>query len=237
MNRNPLVTIITTTWYPHSEGGKKRAIYATKAAESWYKHLIYDSYMKLHVADDGSQIPVPDFSNISNSLPVIYSRQDRKGIGASLNTAFQTAFKNSPIAIYIVDDWVLLQDIDITPWVRLLMSNDKVGMVRLGPPHPGLTGKVVNYPQGWGLLLDRHDFAYGMRPAIYHRRLFEAYGWFMENINCWECERIFNENICSQPEKPDIIYALFNYWKHERTLDIGQLEPGQETREVYHELN
>jgi len=207
------IAIITTTYYPDNDAGRRRYRIAMDCIKSWYKHLKYDGDMELFIADDGSEI-VTNYN----------SRQERKGIGTSLNTAFQEVLKDTDIALYIVDDWLLHQNIDITQWVKLLRNNEGIGMVRIGPPHPDLTGTVKLFEEGWALVINKHNYAYGMRPAIYHKRLFEAYEWFEEGISCWECERLFNEHLCAS-EGPDIVYALPNPWEHVDILPLGQIVP------------
>lgn len=207
------LTIVTTTYYPNTEQGNERYKQFRECMQSWLYGLIYDKGLGIHVADDGSEI------NIKYS-----SHQKRKGIGASLNTGFKKTFENSPIAMYIVDDFMLDCEININPYVELLKNNEHIGMVRIGPPHPDLTGTVKLFNEGWALVLNRHNYAYSMRPAIYHKRFFDAYGWFDEGISCWECERLYNERFCAS-QGPEIVYALPNPWEHIDVLPLGQIEP------------
>lgn len=210
-----MVNIVTTTYYPDNELGRARAKQYIECVESWFWGLQYDNGLSLIVADDGSEF---DFSGWT-------IRQERKGIGASLNAGFKAAFEHSDIAMYIVDDFMLNEKIDITPWVKLLNEHEDIGMVRIGMPHPGLTGHVALTDKGWVMYLDRHDFAYAMRPALFHKRFFDAYGWFKEEINCWECERLYNLHFCVT-KGPEIVYALPCPWTHEDILPLGELEPG-----------
>ena len=86
-------------------------------------------------------------------------------------------------------------------------------MVRLVPPHPGITGKVRMFPTGWAFVVDRHHFAFAFRPALYHQRFIDAYGWFSEGTSALECERRYNEHFARTPG-PEIIYALPYPWVH-----------------------
>ncbi len=216
----PLLNIVTTTYFPDNAQGRRRADFAQKCIRSWNKYLHYDGPITIHIADDGSPIN----TILRNEPNIVRSYGDRKGVGASLNRGLQTSFVVSPLVVYIMDDWMLEEKIHLSPWVRLLLEDKDIGIVRLGPPHPGLTGEVINYPHGWALKLDRHHFAYGLRPAIYHKRFFDAYGWFNEGESAVETERKFNINFC-ESEGPCIIHAIFSPWKHMRTLDLGELEP------------
>lgn len=231
MSDLPRVNIVATTYYPTSQKGIDRLASLKHCIESWAENLKYRGNLGLHIADDGTRLP--DFLE---ELGLIWQRrrppmprltnswQNRKGVGASLNQGFANVFIDSPFAMYIMDDWFLEQEIDLNPWVALLLRDESIGMVRIGPPHPGLTGKIVNYPEGWGLLLDKHDFAFGMRPALYHERFFEAYGYFSEGDSAVECERKYNVHMCDSPG-PDIVYAVIQPWHHMRILDLGEVEP------------
>jgi len=207
------VTIITTTYYPDTKAGRNRYSRACECISSWLNNIIFDGIVMTHISDDGSEIKIK-----------YDSRQYRMGVGASLNNGFWEVFKYTDVAMYVVDDWRLNEKLDITPWVNMLRNNKDIGMVRLGPPHPDLTGIIKMFNEGFAIVLDRHNYAYAMRPALYHRRFFESYGWFEEEICCWECERIYNEHFC-RTEGPKIVYALPVCWEHIDTLALGQLEP------------
>lgn len=202
---------------------------AREALSSWQQHLLYPAGdVFLHVADDGS---VPDgyperFGPFHDSRfgEPSFSRQERHGVGASLNAGFAEAFKRSPFALYFVDDWALTGDLDLTAWVRILLEDESIGMVRLGPPHPDLTGRVKHTPIGWYLRLDRHHYAFAHRPALYHERFLTAYGAFEEDVNAYDCERIYAERFC-KTAGPDIVYALPYPWSHVGTVELAGVQP------------
>lgn len=222
----PALTIVMTTYFPEGEMGRLRKLAAVKTLYSWRKHLRYVGDIRLHVADDGSE-------HASSDLPSLwcpcgsYSQQQRKGVGASMNTGIKRGFERSPLVAMFMDDWSLTETFDITPWARLLLERNDVGMVRLGPPHPGTSGVVEAFTeewQGWGLRLDRSGFAFGHRPAIYHRRLFDSYGYFAENTNALECERLYNETFRGT-QGPDVVLALPHPWFHINTTSMSGVEP------------
>jgi hypothetical protein len=101
-------------------------------------------------------------------------------------------------------------------------------MIRLGPPHPNISGKAEMFTtdwQGWGLRLDRHDFAFGHRPALYHARMLEFYGFFEEKASALECERMYNDVFVSKPKGPDIVLALPHAWYHMDSIELSGVEP------------
>lgn len=228
MNHPPVI-IMMTTWAPEGIVGEMRALSAKIALESWSKNLEYAGEIRLHVADDGSTYESYGRGLLNPPCSwweglATFSRQERRGVGASLNVGFKAAFAISPLAVYFVDDWRLPCLFNLTPWAELLLQDDSVGMVRFGPPHPHLTGGMRMYPSGWGLLLDRHHFVYGFRPAMYHQRFFEAYGGFDEGLNAFECEKLYNERFCKS-EGPSIVYALPYPWEHVGRIEVGDVVP------------
>lgn len=234
MSDLPPITIVMTTWAPPEKLGLQRMLAAWRALMSWQVLLEYpDDNLRLHVADDGSD-PAHQYGLGMDTNPcrwwtrsegVTFSRQERQGVGASLNAGFKTAFQAGPLAAYFVDDWVLKQVMDLRPWARLLMEDESVGMVRLGPPHPNISGTVKHYPGiGWGLLLDRHHYAFGTRPFLMHRRFYEQYGPFTENVSALECERLYNYWFCSH-RGPGIVHALEYPWEPIEETHLSEVKP------------
>lgn len=228
----PYVVIVMTTYFPDNDKGEERRLAAIQTFKSWEEHLKYsaasDAHLKVCISDDGSPV-FPPFRWFNGYL-VTSSLQHRKGVGASLNAGIKRAREiigHSPIIMYMVDDWKLTQDFDISPWVRLLAEREDVCMVRLGPPHPNTRGKVEMFTeewQGWGLRLDRYAYAFGHRPALYHPRMILNYGWFEENVSALECERLYAEKFVNLPG-PDIVLALPHPWKHIDTFSMSGMEP------------
>lgn len=233
MTKLPPITVVVTTYLPDGHAGAMRAIAVNRTLESWLNYLRYNGELCLHIADDGSNEPLIRLNEWIHR-EVTYSRQNRKGVGASLNAGFRRAFETSPLVAYFVDDWALTRTFDLTPWAQLLMEREDVGMVRLGPPHPGIAGRVEMFTdnwQGWGLRLWRQGFAFAHRPALYHKRMIDRYGWFAENVNALECEHRYNMVFCSIPDSitmPDIVLALPHPWQHLDTPSLSALEPEQE---------
>lgn len=237
----PPIGVILTTYIPNGIAGDLRVQAILKTVKSWEDNLQYEGIFRLHHASD--QILSTNYL-MSNFFEFPFLRwygqiistswQDRHGVGASLNAGFKTIWDVTPDALilYAVDDWMLTEPFDLTPWARLLLEREDVGMVRLGPPHPDLTGKIEMFTsewQGWGLRLDRHHYAFGHRPALYHRRMIDDYGWFAEDCSALECERLYNEQFCSKASAgrrySDIVLALQHPWKHLDSVELADLDP------------
>jgi len=223
------ITQLITTYFPAGEDEQKRTDAFKVAFGSWHdNYLRYARDMYYHIADDGSKC----FENIKEWVSywtdhVTYTQQHRQGVGASLNAGLSKAFETSPIVLYAVDDWELTQYFDITPWVKLLLDNEDVGMVRLGPPHPHLTGRIECFTedwQGWGLRLDKHGYAFAQRPFLLHKRFIDAYGPFPENCSAMDCEYLYNDRVCNN-KGPDIVLALPHPWNHIYGIDLSNVRP------------
>lgn len=222
----PPVTIVMTTYFPEGEVGYQRRAAAEDTLRSWDECMFYSGDLHLHVGDDGSYICPWLEEWVGTWEGTSRSYQEHQGVGASLNKGFRKAYETSPIVFYGVDDWSLTEPFDITPWVQVLLERLDIGMVRLGMPHPNLAGRVEHLgPLGWGLLLDKYSYAYGQRPALYHQRFTDAYGWFKEDVSAIDCEREYAEHFI-RTSGPDIIMALPHPWKHIDTISMSSMTPG-----------
>jgi len=232
----PDVTIAMTTWAPAGEDGYRRSMAVKVTLSSWLRNLHYEGRRRIHIADDGSTLM--DYPQMLGHIvemrgiqtgepwPLEFSRGERHGVGASLNRAFKAGFDRGDLVLYGVDDWMLPEAFDITPWAAFLEEREDVGMIRFFP-HPDLSGHIGMIPGdqvGHYLRLDRHHYAFGHRPALYHRRMIDAYGWFAEDTNAYDCERIYNERFASHGG-PDIVLALPHYWRHIGGTEFAGIEP------------
>lgn len=225
----PPVTILMTTWAPDDgEKGRAREEAARRALRSWERQLRYSGSLFLHVADDGSALPGYPVRVTEGTLfweKATFSYQQRQGLGASLNKGLAEAFSRSPLVLHAVDDWELLESLDLDPWVKTLLDPDlRLGMIRLGPPHPDLSGVVKMVPEGWLLWLERHHYAFSFRPALWHERLIQTYGPFEERTSALHCEWDYNERFCGR-SGPDIALALPVPWAHIYTSELSAVTP------------
>lgn len=225
------VTCVMTTWFDskHPIEMLKRYEAAKATARSWLQYLELDEEIFLHIADDGTDKEIlnqfkQDCWRMGWGDRITMSQNDRKGVGASLNKGF-SLHMNHHVIFYGVDDWSLPQGFDLNPWVSHLIFSKDIGMIRLGPPHPNLRGTVEHLGElGWGLRLDKYSYAYGQRPALYHRRFIDAYGWFPEGKSAIDCEREYSERVNSM-EGPAIMLALPHPWQHIYTTSLSDLTP------------
>lgn len=227
----PRISIVATTYYPADASGDARLAIAEDTFASWSEHLRYDGEIGLHVADDGTDDErFAMLSKIANRVTraagwsLIASRQQRHGVGASLNEGFAMAQLSGSLVLYAVDDWPLSARFDLTPWARMLVEQEDIGCIRLGPPHPWLTGRVECPPYGWILRLARHHYVDSMRPSLFHQRFWQAYGPYAEDTSAFEAERLHNLHFCATPG-PDIVLALPTPFDHVNGPELGDVMP------------
>ena len=235
MTTLPPITITITTYASDDLQGVQRTKAARQAWRSWATYLRYDGELRVHVADDGSERRGYNeawWRKVQVSCPLgslTYSRQDRGGVGASLNAGWRQAIADGALALYPVDDWQLLGPLDLTPWAELILDHPEgPAGVRLGPPHPGMTGTVEHWENRWFLRPDRHHFVFAQRPALFDPvRMTLAYGWHDEGINALECERLYNERYCGimPGAAPDVVLALLHPWDHIYTTSLSDADP------------
>lgn len=218
----PPVTIAMTTYFPEGPEGRKRRDVAYHALYSWEDNLWYKGQLRIHIGDDGSYCEFKtDWEHVT------YSRQERGGVGASLNKGLRQAFSVSDYALHMVDDWLLVKEFDLNPWVQVLMEREDIGLIRLGPPHPHIIGQaemLIDDIFDWGLVLKREYYAFATRPFLLHKRFIDAYGWFEEGKSALEVERLYNEKFCLM-SGPDIVYALPHFWEHGHSISMSEIEP------------
>lgn len=218
--------VLVTTYAP----GQLRVDAAKRSIESWKEHLIVDSDREilLHIADDGSA-PSLNYGEdwwrkqAQGWAHLTYSRQEQGGIGMSLNKGI--AALDTPIILYPMDDWSLLYPMQIEPWITLLVENDDTGCIRMGQPSGSVRG---GRGKRFGLLVgvdfERYAFYWSLTPALYHRRFFDAYGAFKEEVSPAACEDDYNRRIISTPG-PAVLVAMLNPWQHLWSIKTGDLKP------------
>ena len=97
------------------------------------------------------------------------------------------------------------------------MERVNFGIVRLGPPHPNTEGRIVylSTKQMFDFVLQLHhvNVAFSIRPFLLHKRFIDAYGWFKEGVNAFECEQDYTIRF-NQGTGPEIIHPMIHPWVH-----------------------
>jgi hypothetical protein len=125
-----------------------------------------------------------------------------------------------PAYLRVEDDMVLKDHLDITPYVKLLMEREDVGMVRLGLMPIGLDlHSTAHDGRIYFDVLKSQPYQYSGNPGLIHKRFHDAYGMFHEEKNPGEIEVEFDYRVRSQ-EGPKIWWPMkmgtytFGYWDH-----------------------
>ncbi len=228
----PDISVLVAVYFPPGGDGTLREEGFRHSVKSWGWHLLYEGKLSpLIVVNDGPE-PLRRLVEWWGAQRLL--GHERNGLGASLNQGLKTAFENSPLVLHLVDDTVLEDHCDLSPWARMLMDDEQVGAVRL-QPYPGTGGTISPRGQpnrgGWVVTMDRHDLVAGLRPTLYHRRFFDVYGYFDEGLSAWETERLFNDRFC-QASGPDSVLALPAQWAEGvgSAVVLGQMAPEVKVR-------
>ena len=240
INLPPLALLLTTYVPP---GAELRLEAEKQTFESWMKYLHYDGDLHIHVADDGSSPDKDedfwmDFYSHERISSFSYSYQNRRGVGASLNTGFATCFERTPLVFFAQDDWSLLNTINLTPWAEILMEDSLpcekeqfiLGCVRfvISPFLRG--GRLVRCNDVWGIVWERYTYVWAQRPAIYHKRFIDSYGKFPEMEKATEVDRIYNDVVLKKKDGPEILFALLHPFQHLWSIEMGDVVPPAEVK-------
>lgn len=229
------INIIATTWCPDLN----RMNAFLDAAGTWHTRLQYRGPINIVVSDDGTNSEM--FHTIQETVlkhwqrgKVQFASDRAHGVGASLNRGFN-AYPHTDIYLYAVDDWRLEEAFDLAPWVQLLEERDDVGVVRLGPPHPGTTMTVKAWTENWqGWAGEIHPTAGGIivseRPALWHRRMIDQHGYFKEDCSAIECEKDYDERYIAAVGRghwKKVVLALPHPWMHLEPSTLSGVNPSE----------
>lgn len=230
----PAVSVVFTTFIPAGEGGFSRLMGAKQTVVSWARHLHYTGELQLVLSDDTVALAEPEVDRITDfsPLPISIAHTKGQGLGAALNIGLKHAFEHSPVALMADDSYSLVEDLDLTPWVMVLMRNEDIGAVSMMPPRPGQDGGTVIYiynihTEGLaGVGFERKTFAWNGRPMLYHERFFKAYDWFLEGVTGYELEIDMAKRYVERPG-PGVFYPFFDPWQHVWSgVRLGDKPPG-----------
>jgi UDP-N-acetylglucosamine 1-carboxyvinyltransferase len=214
----PEVVVVFLTWAgpPERNLSQTRVGYARRSIQSVREHLHYPN-LSWHIADDGSPKEHQDeikalFAGVDYTFTDTGKGWD---VNNNWNRAAKVAFDRADIMVLWPDDRFVRFDVDLRPFVRLLMSYDDVCDIRLKPKLPGhVVAPMERVGQKWWRVdrkatTSREVIAYfGMR----HRRYIDHYGYLPTGI--WPVKlaasamnRIFRDIPGPSTVVPDVIQA------------------------------
>lgn len=163
-----------------------------------------------YVADDGSSRK--HHSAVMAALEgeeLIGEHNERLGAGASWNRGLDACFHEFEILLYLEDDWELLRQFDISPYIALLQEVNKVGMVRLGYIPTGLDCHTEGYFGNHYLRIEKTTpYQFSGNPALRHRRFHTAYGLYPLNHNPGDTEVVYDELVRRNKRGPEIWWPI-----------------------------
>lgn len=189
MTELPVIAIVMVTY--------KRTALAVETVRSFSELLGYPKELRqFYIADDGSpfehvQAILDELNLHGETLCGYHNEKLGEGFhaGRGWNKGLLTAHKISPIILWLEDDWQLRINLDIRPYVRLLIEREDIGLVRLGHLAVGNRVRIEGY-DGIHYLeyLKGDQYCYSGNPHLRHQRFSEAYGMFAEDGNPGEME-------------------------------------------------
>lgn len=209
------VTVILQTW--------ERTSYALRTIAAAREFLRYPD-LRWYVADDGSR---PEHVQAClDALPGARWHSERRGYGGNANAAWAAA--ESALTLWVEDDWVLTQPLDLYPYACLLMEAAEVGMVRLGLLNLDIRGRTWGHGGRVWWKLDREPHHEGTpvftgHPSLRHRRYLDAYGPYPEGLTPGDTELAYAWQFRQgRPDAPGIVwpadYPANGYWAHIGTV-------------------
>lgn len=200
----PPVTIILLTY--------ERTNVAMRTVASIGLHLRYRGDILWYVADDGSRT-----EHYEALTQLIDSFSDKRigfhtipggTYGENASKGWHVALDNSDIALFLEDDWELTRELDITPYVDLLLNESRIGMVRMGYLNLNMRGYVFGHAGKLFWELDRTADPYVCtgHPCLRHRRFREAYGAIPAGLNPGETELAYALQYRDALYGPEIVW-------------------------------
>jgi len=192
-----------------------RTEYAVRTVRSVRENLVYSQELGWYVADDGS--PGSHFEDVVQALgdaPIIGCHSEdfvpgKKWPGKSWNKAWEFAHEWTPIVLWMEDDFILVRQLDITPYVKLLMGREDVGMIRLGLLPVGLDCHTVGHDGIHYLeIKSSTPYQFSGNPSLRHRRFAQFYGPYPENVNPGDTEVDYDNKIRSVRGGPKIYWPV-----------------------------
>lgn len=209
---------------------KNRTEYMVPCVKKALDNLKYEGKLVWYISDGGSEKSHRD--KVDEIIPreMILGRHSFSvSPGKSWNIGLKEIFKSVDIYLRLEDDYVLKDYLDITVWVKLLMTQTDIGMVRLGQIVKYLdsvtvgyyTYTHVGYTEETYLELGKQKlYTYSGHPCLIHKRLHDEFGYFEEGISPGEVECKFDE-VVRKRFIPKIVfpwdmgkYGTWGVWDH-----------------------
>lgn len=197
-----------------------RTDYALRTIQGVIKNLRYSGEIRWIIADDGSS--QEHFNAVLEALKeqIVYAyfSAERAGYGANANRAWDLATQESPLTLWLEDDWVLERELDLTNYANVLLKYDHVGMIRLGLLPIDLDLFSIGLDGTMYLRVNpTTDYVFSGNPHLKHDRFKVAYGYYPTGKNPGETEISYDWQIRGATG-PEIIWPVelgpMGIWGH-----------------------
>lgn len=177
------------------------------------------------IVDDHSPDPPYDTSVWESIIRA--EDDDARGVGASLNRGMRAAWQDGfQYVLYAVDDWMARTRMEIDPVLRYMQTNTDILGVRLGLPHPDMTGTFRHTTDfGWYVDLDPHHYVVSHRPTLWRIEGIERLGWWPENCSALECEHEMNQRWIFSSGRMQMLYWLPTTFDHIEGVSLSGVNP------------
>jgi len=201
MSDAPLMVICLLTY--------NRLPLALRTIDGIDNRLKYSGELAWYLADDGSDPDQYDVLAARLAGRMVESHHARLGPGPSWTLAAQRSLLYSDLIFWLEDDWELRRDLDVTPYVRLLLEKPEVGMVRLGHLPVGLLCDTVGYDGRHYLNVRKEmQYVYSGNPSIRHRRHFDAYGYYASDHRTAGENELFHDGAVRSRSGPQVWWPV-----------------------------
>lgn len=237
MKQLPALTIVIITYNRRAE--------LKQTLQALYDNLYYDDERITYlIADDCTpgayrDDVLHDFKEINflNERIEFLSTPQNSGWGSNSNHALSHV--KDDVVLFLEDDRVLTEPLDISPYVALLMQHTGIGLVRLDgigghktvlhTTETDISDYLPNYRQGMGaqgklnyFLIDQNSpelWCYSNQPHLKHRRFHEWYGMYPEGLKLGQTEEIMAHTVkdgMKMPNAPALAVSLdaTSKWDH-----------------------
>lgn len=180
----PEVVILMLSWAgpPERKITETRFGYIQKTIAHIKKNLHYPN-LSWHIADDGSPQEYQDRVLALLEGERFTTTDTRRGwdVNNNWNTGMKVAFERADIVAFWPDDRTLVYEIDLKPYVRLLMDYEDVAVISIIPQGVGQRGRKLKRCGKVWWMIDKSSPSYHVLtfgPNFRHKRYLEAYGLF-----------------------------------------------------------
>lgn len=185
------ITVILQTY--------KRTEYALRTIAAARARLRYDGELRWYVADDGSG--AAHVRAVFDALDSFDGHTVRRGYGGNANAAWDAA--DSDLTLWLEDDFLLREPLDLTPYAYTLMECYEVGMIRLGYIDALMREPVQDFggrryhplPRAWP---DTSFYAFTGHPSLRHARYRAVYGGYPEGLTPGDTELAYAYQYATQ---------------------------------------